>query len=67
MAESELLCVRVANLVRNKYASILRVISQGVVRIVKILFYCSRYLPSLTTSQEKNIAIALAITLVRAS
>ena len=56
MAESKLLCVRVATLLRNKHASILSVISQG------FLFYCSRYLPSLSPGKE-NIDIALAITL----
>ena len=48
MAESELLCVRVATLLRNKYASILRVISLGsTCQNCQDFFYCSRYLPSL--------------------
>ena len=38
MAESELLCVRVATLLRSKYASILRK-AVFVVRIVKIFVF----------------------------
>ena len=56
MAESELLCVRVAALLRHKYASILRVMSmrQYMSELLRFLFYCSRYLPSLSTAQEKK-------------
>ena len=45
MAESGLLCVRLASLLRNKYASILRVMSRVMshtivyVRIVKIFYF----------------------------
>ena len=49
MAESELLCVRVATLLRNKYASIQRVDVIGqymLAELLRFLFYCSRYLPS---------------------
>ena len=70
MAESELLCVRVATLLRNKYASILRMMSQGRTCSQSCQDYCFIVLAiglALTTAQAKNIAIALAITLVRTS
>ena len=55
MTESELLCVKVATLLRNKYASALRVSHKAMhVWIVKIFFYCSRYLPSLNYCPGKN-------------
>ena len=67
MAESELLCARVATLLRNKYASIL--IVTHVVRIVKVFFFV--VVPdiclALTTAPAKNIDFARAITLVRTS
>ena len=69
MAESKLICVKVATLLRSKYASILRVMSQGYT-----CQYCQDFYfivldicLALTTAQAKNIAIALAITLVRTS
>ena len=63
MAESELLCVWVATLLRNKYASIIRVIIiisqnwQDFYLIVQDI-----YLAYLLPIEEKNIDIALAKT-----
>ena len=42
MAESELLCVRVATSLRNKYAHIRQYMLS---ELPRFLFYCSRYLP----------------------
>ena len=50
MAESELLCVRVATLLRNKYASVLRVMSQGSTCHVEISAFL-KYFPG---KQKKN-------------
>ena len=58
MAESELLCVRVATLPRSKYASIL--VKSDVIRqymlseLPRFLFYCCRYLPSLNYCPGKK-------------
>ena len=69
MADSELLCVEVATLLRNDYARI-RVISQGCICSQKLRFFyfILDICLALTTAQakkgrEKN-DIALAITLV---
>ena len=68
MAESELLCVRVATLRRNKYASVLRVYHMAIhVRIVKFLFIVLGMCLALITDQAKNMDIALAIILIRTS
>ena len=68
MAESELLCVSVATLLRNLYASVLRE-SHKAIHVRRFLFDCSRYLSSLNYSPGKknNLDIVLAITLVRTS
>ena len=65
MAESELFCVRVATLLRNKYASILRVMSLGSTcqNCQKICFIILDIFLSLNNWQGKNIDIVLAITL----
>ena len=70
MAESELLCVREATYLRRKYASILRVMSYGSICGLNCQYFppiIQKIGPALTTAQAKNIAIALAITLVRTS
>ena len=69
MAESELLCVRVAPLLRSKYASILRVMAKGnsCQNCQDFYFIVLDICHALTITQAKNIAIALAITLVRSS
>ena len=55
MADSELLCVEVATLLRNDYARI-RVISQGCICSQKLRFFLfySRYLPSLLLPRRKK-------------
>ena len=65
MAESELLCVRVATLLRNKYASTSSVMSEQVVRIVKKKFIVLYIFLALTAPWKKHIDIALAINLVK--
>ena len=69
MAESELFYVRIATLLRNKYASILRVVHKTLhVRTVKD--FCPIVLdiyPALTTALEIKHKTLLAITLVRTS
>ena len=69
MAESELVFVKVATLLRNKYASILRVISYGITcqNCQDFYFVVLDICLALTNAQAKNIDIALAITLVRRS
>ena len=63
MAESELLCVRVTILLRNKYIC---KHSNSDVRIVKIFYFIVLDIClSLTTAQEKNIDIPLVIYLAR--
>ena len=57
MAWSELLYVKVATLIRNKYACMHTksdVIGQYMSELSRFLFYCSRYLPSLNIAQAKK-------------
>ena len=70
MADSELLCVEVATLLRNEYARV-RVISQGSICSQKLSFFkildicLAFYCPG--EKKERKNDIALAITLVRTS
>ena len=66
---SEFLCVRVATLIRKKYASILRMMSEVNTsqNYQDFYFIVLNICLALTTSRGKNIDIALAITLVRTS
>ena len=70
MAESVLLCVRVATLLRCKDASTLRVMLKGSACSQYCLDFCfvfQHICLVIATSKIKNIDIALAITLVKTS
>ena len=65
MAASELLYVTVVKLLRNKYASILRVMSYNTCQNCHDFYFVLDIFLSLTAVQAINIDIAMAITLVR--
>ena len=69
MAESELLRVRITSLLINKYASILRVMSQysTCCRNCQEFYFIVLDIGLALTVQAKNIDIAMAITMIRTS